>query len=1026
MNGPMTYTAALRTGLRAARVISLYAFAAVLASVFFFWLHHLGNGIPYEIAQQRFLDAPPENIPAHRLGLRSPYEYCEAAALVLGGAARGGRVENAVMQQVLRPQSPQANYCPEVLAASEGEKVDAKLYWKPRYWRGDKALFAIALRGLSVSEYLRVIEIATYGAWLAFAVALALHGSQALAVALPLALFGIAFSGISYFSDSVNGPGYLWAVSAATLLALSLRWRTTVCAYFPLCFAAGCLSMYLWQFDGHNFLAIALIGAVGWVGKGEGGQARRAFSGMVIYAAGFAVVFALGQTAKAATFEVFGEKYDVTGEFVTRFFFPAADSILRRVVSPKQKDKMDMDFSVFTTLTPGLSERQAEVIFSVSGVALGLAIAGAVFLARRRGDTGPIRSCVWFLGLMLAVSVSFMLPNDLPFRSARYLFLFPALCLSCLAIVAWRFWGTHGSLAVAAGAVLLAVWPTGSVVARQLVRGEAVEATLEGSVPLARAGLAGFNVYLGDDATLIYVKEACTEVDWGVKFFLHVYPFDEGDLTEEGRRKGREIVDFGFWNADYARIDDDGRCVAAQRLPDVGPDLISTGQLGRKGKLWQIDVKISQAGMPTAAKFVTAPQDSPSAEHRPVVRSHLYMFDVLSVPLGELHLPNGGAVEALGNDLLVATPRGSLALIHDGGAVEWLRGQVPMNNAGFERWDIRNPDPDGEVWTHNRWPFRVADILVKQADPDRWELFASHHYFSGNCIRFRVSSTMIERTVGERADWVAVSPAWRTVFDAEPCLNFPHHGQASGGKMLVDGPDRLLIVIGEHGRDGWGSEAKGRSPVLSQDPDSHFGKLISVDIATGRAEVLALGLRNPQGLARDRDGRLWASEHGPYGGDELNVLEKGRNYGWPWATYGLTYGKAVPKGIDATKAGSHEDFERPVYSWVPSVGVSAAIVNDGTRLPLWKEDILVGSLKGESLFRVRRAGNRVNYVERIGVAGGRIRDIAALPDGRIVLLRDGFSVSFLSLSREPCGENPETVYPVGHVYTLHCDSAAIH
>ena len=114
------------------------------------------------------------------------------------------------------------------------------------------------------------------------------------------------------------------------------------------------------------------------------------------------------------------------------------------------------------------------------------------------------RSCVCFLGLMLSVSALFMLPNDLTVPFGAISVLLSALCLSCLVIVVWRFRGARGSLA-AAGAGLLAVWPTGAVVARQLVRGEEVEAALEGSVPLARGG---FDVYLGDDATLIYVKES--------------------------------------------------------------------------------------------------------------------------------------------------------------------------------------------------------------------------------------------------------------------------------------------------------------------------------------------------------------------------------------------------------------------------------------------------------------------------------------------------------------------------------------
>ena len=556
-----------------------------------------------------------------------------------------------------------------------------------------------------------------------------------------------------------------------------------------------------------------------------------------------------------------------------------------------------------------------------------------------------------------------------------------------------------------AAALLTACPSEEATVSRQPVDGAAVEAALEGSVPRVRAT---FDVYLGDDATVIYVKESCTGSDWGHKFYLRVYSDAFRDLEH-----GRMVIEFKFWDADYARILDDGRCVAAQRIPDIDWDVIETGQAGPRGLIWEARIEISREG----GRVTRSSKDYPIVLVEPSVRSYLYAFDVRSVPL-PAPVTSGGAIEPLGNDLLVASPRGALAVVGEDGAVERLRGHIPMNSAGFERLDVSNPDPEGEVWTHAKWPFRVADILVKRVDAGRWELFATHHYFADDCIRFRLSSTTLERTAGGERDRFAVSPSWRTVFDAEPCLNFPHHGQMAGGKMLADGSDRLLIVIGEHGRDGQGSEANGRSPVLSQDPDSHFGKLISVEIATGRAEVLALGLRNPQGLARDRDGRLWASEHGTNAGDELNVLKEGRNYGWPHASYALTYQNTVPEGIDLAKAGSHEGFELPAYSWMPAIAVSPVAVNDETRFPLWKDDLLIGSFR-EKLFRVRREGSRVVYVEAIMLGEHvRIRDIATMPDGRIALLNDRFSVAFLTVSRKRCGGSSR------HIHMLHCGDAS--
>ena len=116
-----------------ARTLSLYTLASVLTTVFFFWLHHLGNGIPYELAQQRFVDAPPETIPAHRLRLKSPFEYCEMNSAVLAGAAgsESGAVGNAVMLRTLGSRSLEKNYCPEVSVASRATGTAAVDLWAP-------------------------------------------------------------------------------------------------------------------------------------------------------------------------------------------------------------------------------------------------------------------------------------------------------------------------------------------------------------------------------------------------------------------------------------------------------------------------------------------------------------------------------------------------------------------------------------------------------------------------------------------------------------------------------------------------------------------------------------------------------------------------------------------------------------------------------------------------------------------------------------------------------------------------------
>ena len=397
-------------------------------------------------------------------------------------------------------------------------------------------------------------------------------------------------------------------------------------------------------------------------------------------------------------------------------------------------------------------------------------------------------------------------------------------------------------------------------------------------------------------------------------------------------------------------------------------------------------------GAPNSSSGADAP--APDA----VIATHLHLLESHSAPVAWDSLDNGGAIEPLCNDLLVAGPWGTFALARWGGNAERIDGRVPMNLEGLESYWGGLSDIQAT--------FRVADILLRERSGGVWDLFVTHHYFTGECVRFRLSSTTV---VLESGDF-SVSPSWRTLFDAEPCLHpNGHDGQHAGGKMLTDGPDHLLIVVGDHDKG-----------ELAQDPDSHFGKLLRVEIETGKTETLASGFRNPQGFARDATGNLWETEHGPDGGDELNLLEPGANYGWPSASYGVEYGGYA---IGADAADGHAGFAPPAFAWVPSIGVSSVIVNDERAFPLWGDDLLAASLtargNGNSLFRIRRDGTEVRYVERIEV-GYRIRDLAQTPDGRLALLNDEGSVHFLSRSAAYCDEWARRL---GLVYAAGCGSA---
>lgn len=149
-----------------------------------------------------------------------------------------------------------------------------------------------------------------------------------------------------------------------------------------------------------------------------------------------------------------------------------------------------------------------------------------------------------------------------------------------------------------------------------------------------------------------------------------------------------------------------------------------------------------------------------------------------------------------------------------------------------------------------------------------------------------------------------------------------------------------------------------------------------------RPEIWSYGHRNPQALAiHPQTGDVWATEHGPQGGDELNLIRKGLNYGWPVIGFGVNYrtGAAIHSGT--VRAG----MEQPSHVWVPSIGVSGMQIYTGDKFPEWKGSILVGGLVGEQLVRLTADGQRVELAEILLRRSGRIRDVRQGPDGFIYL-----------------------------------------
>ena len=161
--------------------------------------------------------------------------------------------------------------------------------------------------------------------------------------------------------------------------------------------------------------------------------------------------------------------------------------------------------------------------------------------------------------------------------------------------------------------------------------------------------------------------------------------------------------------------------------------------------------------------------------------------------------------------------------------------------------------------------------------------------------------------------------------------------------------------------------------------------------ASADARVWSYGHRNIQGATLDAQGRLWTHEHGPQGGDEINITQAGKNYGWPLITYGEEYGGGF---IGPT---AQAGLEQPLHYWVPSIAPSGMMFYNGDKFASWRGDLFVGSLKFGLLVRLDIENDKVVSEERLAI-GKRVRDVKTGPDGFIYLLTDEDDGAILRVS----------------------------
>lgn len=213
------------------------------------------------------------------------------------------------------------------------------------------------------------------------------------------------------------------------------------------------------------------------------------------------------------------------------------------------------------------------------------------------------------------------------------------------------------------------------------------------------------------------------------------------------------------------------------------------------------------------------------------------------------------------------------------------------------------------------------------------------------------------------------------------------------GCRIVEAEDgSLFVTLGDHA-------ANSRQALPVQSLDNHLGKVIHIrpdgssppenpflKTSGARPEVWAFGVRNPEGLAfNPATGELWEQEHGPMGGDEINIISKGGNYGWPLVSYGRNY-DGSPVGEGKQKAPGVTD---PIWYWAPSIATSGMMFYTGDLFPAWKGSLFNGGLKSKLLSRLVLDGNRVVSDERmLEGLNERIRDVRQGRDGAIYILTD--------------------------------------
>ena len=351
----------------------------------------------------------------------------------------------------------------------------------------------------------------------------------------------------------------------------------------------------------------------------------------------------------------------------------------------------------------------------------------------------------------------------------------------------------------------------------------------------------------------------------------------------------------------------------------------------------------------------------------------------------------GGGLTSFGDDLILLAHTGQIFAVHSANDIREIDMEVPEN--GFTAYRrVAESEEYGHL-QHKLELFRFNDIQYYQTLKNRGFAISYTEFDStSNCYRNAIAALSIDSDITSVEQLSATKNDWEVIYRTQPCLPFKSinnalEGALAGGRIAFRPPSTLFLGSGDYHWDGMYAPK-----AIAQDPSTEYGKIVSIDLDSRQYQIIASGIRNPQGVAVDKNGELWIVEHGLRGGDELNHISEGNNYGWPIETLGTQYSKLPVPHI--TAYGRHDTYKEPVYAWLPSIGISSlAIIDDFHES--WDGDLLVGSMKGLSLYHTRVKNGRALFTEKIEI-GERIRYVHQHTDGRIVLWTDNWRLIFLT------------------------------